>query len=77
MTLNNSMEVIMEMLKNYPDVLTIYQVCEVLHLGRQSVYQLLQNEAIKHVRVGRKYIIPRNSVIDFLHSASITTTSVN
>ncbi len=60
----------MELLKDYPDVLTIYHLCEILHIGRQTVYQLLQDEAIKHVRVGRKYIIPKTSLINFLQTSA-------
>lgn len=55
------------LLTDYPDVLDFNQLCEILHIGRHNGYQLLQSNLIKHVRVGRKYIIPKMSVIEFLN----------
>lgn len=54
-------------LAEYPDVLNFNQLCEILHIGRHNGYQLLQSNIIKHVRVGRKYIIPKTSVVEFLN----------
>lgn len=57
------------MLIDYPDVLNFNQLCEILHIGRQSAYRLLQTNKIKHVRVGKKYIVPKLSVIEFLRDS--------
>lgn len=55
-----------DMLKKYPDVLSINDVMDILHLGRNKVYELLKQGALKSIRVGRKYIIPKKSMVDFL-----------
>lgn len=54
------------MFNNYPDIVSIEQIMAMLNLGKSSVYSLLKSSHIRHVRVGRKYIIPKQSVIDFL-----------
>ncbi len=35
-------------------------------IGRNSVYGLVQAGRIKHVRLGRKILIPRSELTDFL-----------
>jgi hypothetical protein len=42
---------------------------EMLHIGRNSAYSILKDGLIKTIKVGKKYIIPKKSVIDFLESA--------
>lgn len=32
------------------------------NLGRQAIYQLLTSGSIRHIRVGRKFLIPRSEV---------------
>lgn len=54
------------MLENYPDLLSIEQLCKILNIGRVKAYELLQNNVIKNKRIGKKYIIPKKSVIAFL-----------
>jgi len=54
------------MFSGYPDIVSVSDVCNMLNLGRISVYRLLQENKIRHIRVGRKYIIPKNSVADFV-----------
>lgn len=53
---------------DYPDVVTPEEVGEMLHLGRNTVYGLLQDGLLKSARIGKKYIIPKQSVIAFVHS---------
>lgn len=35
-------------------------------IGRNSVYGLIQANRIKHLRLGRKILIPRSELTDFL-----------
>ncbi|MBR3309667.1 MAG: helix-turn-helix domain-containing protein [Lachnospiraceae bacterium] len=50
----------------YPDVVSPEDVQHMLHMGRNSVYKLLKEEKIKSIKVGKKYIIPKKSVIRFI-----------
>lgn len=51
---------------DYDDIVTIDDIMKMLHIGRTAVYKLLQDKTIKSVKVGKKYIIPKASVIDFV-----------
>lgn len=58
-----------EIFKDYPDVVTPTDVQNMLHIGRNRVYELLKTNTIKSIKVGKKYIIPKKSVINFLQLA--------
>lgn len=34
-------------------------------IGRNSIYALIRSNRIKHIRVGRKILIPRSEVVEF------------
>lgn len=60
------------MLKDCPDVLTVKQVAEVLGICENSVYRLINSKAIGSKRVGRKILVPKVCLIDYLTSARYT-----
>ena len=64
------------MFKNYPDVVTVEQLAQMLNIGKSSAYALLQSNRIHHVKVGKKYIIPKQSVIGFLGEVCYNTTQI-
>lgn len=57
------------MLTEYPDVLTPRQVARILGIGMNKIYDLLAENTIRCLRIGRKYIVPKKCVIDYLESA--------
>lgn len=59
-----------EIFAEYPDVVTPDDLQMMLKIGRNSAYDLLKNKLIKSIRVGKKYIIPKENVIDFLKTAT-------
>lgn len=60
------------MLNDYPDVLTVAQVAEILGIGKNAAYCLIKNRSIGCRRVGRSIRIPKVCVIDYLNSARYT-----
>ena len=54
------------MFVNYPDVVSIEDLQSMLRIGRNAAYDLIRNGIIKTIRIGKKYIIPKKSVIAFL-----------
>lgn len=52
--------------KEYDDVVTVNDVMKMLHIGRSNVYKLLSDNSIKTVKVGKRFIIPKRSVIEFI-----------
>lgn len=54
------------MFAEYPDVVDVYTLAEMLQISRRAAYTLLGEGAIKHRKIGRIYRIPKIAVIDFL-----------
>lgn len=57
-----------DMFKDYPDVITIEDLQDMLHIGRSSAYSMLNDGTIKARRNGRRFIIPKASVINYVAS---------
>ena len=51
---------------SYPDVVSVEEMQQMLRLGKNAVYQLLKDGAIKSIKVGKRYIVPKKYVIEFL-----------
>lgn len=49
-----------------PDVLTPKEAQVFLRLGRNATYELLKNGAIRNIRLGQKFLIPKEALRDFL-----------
>lgn len=60
------------MLKDYPDVLTVKQVAEILNICENSVYRLIRDKQIGSRKVGRKILVPKVCITDYLNSARYT-----
>lgn len=60
------------MLKDYPDVLTVKQVSEILGIGENAAYKLVNDHMIGSRRVGRRILVPKVCLIDYLNSARYT-----
>lgn len=55
-----------EIFKDYPDVLTPGDLQKILRIGRNSTYKLLNENRIETIKIGKKYIIPKINVINYL-----------
>lgn len=58
-----------DLFKDYPDIVNITDIQKMLKIGRNNTYELLKSGKIHTLRVGKKYIIPKQSVIDFVKTA--------
>lgn len=54
------------MLKNYPDIMTVEQMCEVLGVSTKTGYRLLKEGKICCLKVGRAYRIPKAHLFTYL-----------
>lgn len=52
-----------EMFANYPDVLTMANLMEMLQIGKVFAYQLVKEKKVKAIKIGREYKITKESVI--------------
>lgn len=50
----------------YQDLITIEELCEILSVGKNTAYRLLNNGEIPAFRIGRTWKIPRQSVTTFI-----------
>ncbi len=55
-------------LEHYPDILTVENLCEVLNIGANSAYQLLNEKKILAFRIGRRWKIPKEAVVSYIGS---------
>lgn len=57
-----------ELFTNYPDILSVQQLMELLQIGKVLAYKLIESKKFKAVKIGREYKILKNSVIDFINN---------
>lgn len=55
-----------EIFKDYPDVVSVEQLMEMLQIGQVLAYRLVKKGTIKSRKVGREYKIPKVAVIAYL-----------
>ena len=58
------------MLERYNDILTVDDMCDILHMGRNSIYNLLQSKEIPNKKIKNKYIIPKDNLIEYLKNCN-------
>ncbi len=57
-----------ELFTNYPDILSVQQLMELLQIGKVLAYKLIESKKFKAIKIGREYKILKNSVIDFINN---------
>lgn len=55
-----------QMFSNYPDVVTISQLREMLGVGITKAYTLVNDNIIPAKKIGREYKIPKVMIINYL-----------
>ena len=56
------------LLNQYPPVLSVKQVAEILSVSLNTAYMLIRSKQIHSIRVGRSYRIPLDAVIKYLNN---------
>ena len=54
------------MFNDYSDLVTVEELCEMLMIGKNAAYRLLNSGAIKAIRIGRIWKIPKQSIVEFI-----------
>ena len=54
------------MLENCDDFLTVEELCELLKIGHNAAYALLNSGQLKAFRNGRVWRVPKQAVIDYI-----------
>lgn len=63
-------------LEEFPDVLTVEDLMEVLHIGRSVAYRLLQAGEVGAIHIGRLWRVPKHCVREYLAGAVAQTGAV-
>lgn len=58
------------MFEQYDDILSVYTVAEMLNVGKNRIYELLDSGELKGIRLGRVWKIPREAVEEFIRNGS-------
>jgi len=56
-------------LKEYPDVMDVVQMCQILSVSTKTGYKLINDGVIPCLKVGRSFRIPKTSLMKYLKSA--------
>lgn len=54
------------MFEQYPDLLTVPELQDILQIGRYTAYQLVKDGAFPSVKIGRKIRVPKRGVVDYI-----------
>ena len=54
------------MFRDYPDVVTVEQMSQMLGINDKTAYALLRDNKIEHFKVGRTYKIPKIHILSYL-----------
>ena len=56
-----------ERIDEFGDVLKPADIQKILHVGRNTIYKYLADGAIKSIKIGNQYRIPKRYLIDFIY----------
>ena len=56
------------MLDQYEDLMTVQDIQDVLHIGKNRAYELLRDGTISSIRLGKSWEVLKEAVISFLRS---------
>lgn len=56
--------------ENLPLVLSVSDLAEVLHIGRNAAYDLVNTGQIRCIRIGKNIRIPQSALMEFLDNCS-------
>ncbi|MDO4935919.1 MAG: helix-turn-helix domain-containing protein [Phascolarctobacterium sp.] len=65
------------MFETYPDMLMLEEFMEILGIGKNRAYALLDSGEVKCFRIGKKYKIPKKAVIDYIDNAMNKKSGIN
>lgn len=58
-----------EMFSDYPDVVDVGQMSEMLGISTKTGYKLLKENKIQHFKIGRTYKVPKYNILLFIKVA--------
>jgi len=62
----SSQEVFSVVFKDYPDILDVKQVSELLSVSTKTVYRLLKSGTIDSLKIGREFRVPKVNIMRYV-----------
>lgn len=59
-------EIYGSILTEYPDILTVEEMSKALGVSSKTGYQLLRENRVEHLKVGRAYRVPKAHLLSYL-----------
>ena len=56
-----------DIFSDYPDVVSVDDLT-LLNIGKNKAYELINQNKIQSIKIGRKHIIPKFRVVEFLQN---------
>lgn len=57
------------MLEKYDDILTSQEICDVLHIGKTTLYNLLKNKKIQSIKIGNSYRVTKLWLLEYINQS--------
>lgn len=54
------------MINGYGDILTLEDICEILNIGKNTAYSMLNNQDLNGFKIGHVWKIPKSSVESYI-----------
>ncbi len=54
------------MLEQFPDILTVKDIQNILSVGRNKAYEILHSGDIQYIVIGRQIRVPKKNLLDYL-----------
>lgn len=64
--MNETNQILSVMFKEYPDVVGVKELQQMLGIKRTKTYELLKNGIIKSIKIGKDYKISKFSIIAYV-----------
>lgn len=58
------------MLEQFPDILTVKDLQDILSVGRSKAYAILHGGELQYITIGRQIRIPKKYLLDYLQKMS-------
>lgn len=58
------------MLEQFPDILTVKDLQDILSVGRSKAYAILHSGELQYITIGRQIRIPKKYLLDYLQKMS-------
>ena len=55
------------MFKEYPDIVDLEQMSEMIGISTKTAYKLLRENKIQHFKIGRTYKIPKLNILLYIN----------